>query len=371
MNRFNPVSSCAVAAIAAAMAFGPTSAIAQTAETAPPAPDISAPAPSVSDPAPTAAVPAPTAPVAAPAPAPSPSMTSNPVVQQVPATPTPAASPVEEAANSAPTAAAAPTPRRAQAATQRATPRADAVPAAAAAPVLRSVTPVGGPGTPAPTLADTTQPSVAPDPVVSPVDQGSQRDTTALLAVLAALGLGGAGLMMLRRRRVPAETVYAEETVEPVTEAAPMATSAWSPPSMTRVRAQDGGMLDPPNAAPWTEEEVAVTEPRPVTIPAPAYSAAAAADPEYENEFDDPRMVDAVPTGQARQALVAEMVAAEPDEANPFRSPAARRRRARLILQKREHDQAEAANAFDWRSYSSTRAAGSTEPARERETSDA
>jgi hypothetical protein len=53
-----------------------------------------------------------------------------------------------------------------------------------------------------------------------------------------------------------------------------------------------------------------------------------------------------------RQALIDRMVAADPDANNPFTSPSARRRRARLMLQSMESDRwddAELAPGFDWR----------------------
>lgn len=64
-----------------------------------------------------------------------------------------------------------------------------------------------------------------------------------------------------------------------------------------------------------------------------------------------------VPTGDAREELLRRMIEAEPDASNPFTSRKARRRRARLILQSREHGQAaphDSNQPFDWRSYRSS-----------------
>jgi hypothetical protein len=59
-----------------------------------------------------------------------------------------------------------------------------------------------------------------------------------------------------------------------------------------------------------------------------------------------------VPTGEKRQALIERMVAAQPDESNPFRSRKTRRKRARILLAAHEHRQREAATEpFDFRTY--------------------
>ncbi|MDB5724741.1 MAG: hypothetical protein JWQ16_1495 [Novosphingobium sp.] len=61
-----------------------------------------------------------------------------------------------------------------------------------------------------------------------------------------------------------------------------------------------------------------------------------------------------VPTGTEREALLEQMVTADPDEANPFTSPRSRRKRARLILQHRAHlQETQGAAPFDWRTYRS------------------
>ena len=60
-----------------------------------------------------------------------------------------------------------------------------------------------------------------------------------------------------------------------------------------------------------------------------------------------------VPIGEDRLELLEVMVAAAPNEANPFTSRKARMRRARLILQHREHLQMQG-KPFDWRTYRPT-----------------
>jgi hypothetical protein len=59
-----------------------------------------------------------------------------------------------------------------------------------------------------------------------------------------------------------------------------------------------------------------------------------------------------LPTGEERAELLKRMMEAAPDAANPFHTPRARMRRARLILQAREQELREkATERFDWRTY--------------------
>lgn len=60
-----------------------------------------------------------------------------------------------------------------------------------------------------------------------------------------------------------------------------------------------------------------------------------------------------IPIREDRRDLLETMVAAPPDEENPFTSRKARIRRARLILQHREHLQTQG-KPFDWRTYRPT-----------------
>jgi hypothetical protein len=150
----------------------------------------------------------------------------------------------------------------------------------------------------------TTEPQ--PDSVRRAVDIP---DEAIAAAVLALAGLGIAGFIAVRRRRRHEEALY-DAVYEPE--------------------------ADDVSEAPMTSigDELAFREPEPaLAAPAPV--------PEG-----------AVPTGEARQQLIAQMAAAPPVEANPFTSYRARRKRARIILQAREHELREqAAQPFDWRTY--------------------
>ncbi len=75
--------------------------------------------------------------------------------------------------------------------------------------------------------------------------------------------------------------------------------------------------------------------------------------PEPATASASPTLDEPVPQSrEARDALLEEMVGAQPDADNPFTSRKARMRRARIILQSREVDQREnAAQPFDWRTY--------------------
>ncbi len=83
------------------------------------------------------------------------------------------------------------------------------------------------------------------------------------------------------------------------------------------------------------------------TAPAPVRRRKRADSPEAVMLREGP-----LPTGEERAELLKRMVEAEPDEANPFHTPRARMRRARLILQTREKElQDKATERFDWRTY--------------------
>jgi hypothetical protein len=177
------------------------------------------------------------------------------------------------------------------------------------------------PVAPAPTVAEA--PVAAPSPVPAEDNSGA----LAIAAILAGVvGLGAAGALAMRRRRsnVDAYETGYDEVYEP--GAAPIAEPMV------------------------TAEPVEVRE----------YATADAADEPatgWAVAQDDVRMpfampVGPVPSGEAREALLEQMVAAQPDAANPFKSPAARRKRARIILQSRAQEQREAATApFDFRTY--------------------
>ena len=183
----------------------------------------------------------------------------------------------------------------------------------------------------APVAAEPTAPVAASAPVGSkaaPVEQttaepiaaaapvGSTDSNDLLLAGLAGvLGLGAIGLFAAtRRRRVELDDAVVE--YEPVT--AP-AESILAPPTPSP-------LLTTPAFTPlaaWSEPHAPLAHPA------------------------ETRALDL-----NRTALIARMVAAEPDANNPFVSRKARRRRARLMLQSLENNRwedAELAPGFDWR----------------------
>jgi LPXTG-motif cell wall-anchored protein len=144
-------------------------------------------------------------------------------------------------------------------------------------------------------------------------------DEAIAAAVLGFLGLGLAGFLATRRRREDEDETVEMMEGEPVDD-----TPVTSIPS---------------------ELEVHAAEPAPMPV-----SASSPAFPDGE-----------VPTGEARQRLLNEMVAAPPDSVNPFTSRGARRKRARIILQAREHrlrqqqdQRQQAGEPFDWRSFKAT-----------------
>ncbi len=152
-----------------------------------------------------------------------------------------------------------------------------------------------------------------------------------VLGLLAALGVAGAGIaaMLMRRRKVLDEH----------------ADHAW-PAASTSV--YDFASIQP-------------LEPAAEARPAEAGVPIARAGPSSEALSQGP-----VPLAEDRQALLDAMVAAAPNAANPFTSHKARMRRARLILQHREHMQMQG-KPFDWRTYRPTMQTTSTEPVPERE----
>jgi hypothetical protein len=171
--------------------------------------------------------------------------------------------------------------------------------------------------TPAPVAAPA---PFEPEPV-DPRQEDSVRSAVDLPdELLAAMGLGvialgGIGLFNLRRRR--REQALYDEVYEPEPEYI---------------------AEEPVTSIP---DELAIRPAQPV--PAMAANGQSYVMPEGP-----------VPTGEARQQLIDAMVAAPPDEANPFTSLKSRRKRARIILQSREQELREqATQPFDWRTYKS------------------
>lgn len=254
--------------------------------------DIAAPQPTIVLPN---EAPAPAAPTAAPA------MVSQPVVQQAPAPAAPPAAAAPEQAAPARETARRPAARTVAPTTQRAAaPAARSAASPNAAPVAPAVQPPAA-SVPLP------QPPVAAAPATAQERPDTASGTDLPLfaggaaALLIALGLG-ASVMRRGRRREDGE--------------APPAPMPAIEPTPHPMAAQHLG----------TEEL------------APAASLAHSA-----------LLAGPVPQTRAeRDALLERMVAAPPDANNPFTSRKARMRRARIILQSREH---EPTQPFDWRTY--------------------
>lgn len=331
MKTHAHLSRCAGAAIAAVLAFGSTPTLAQgvPAEAAiPPAPAAVAPAPATPPMvSPVSPQPAPATPPANSAASPAPTITlpsetpaqatgartevvSNPVVQQLPAEPEPAVEIAEEAAPPPARATAVPAPRAApvEGPVETAAPVAPEPLVAEAEPVAEEVAPIEEAAPIAPPVSAETAPLVANETSVTETVQANDSGETLgwIAAVLAALGLGGLALLGLtRRNRKPrnapqSAAASAPAKLAPAVARAPAPVSApvpvtVSPMPTTRVADRGAGV---------SNDGAAVALPR--SLPA---------------SFEE------------RDALLRRMVAARPDRANPFRSPRARIRRARLILQ--------------------------------------
>ncbi|WP_395392016.1 hypothetical protein WBP07_14250 [Novosphingobium sp. BL-8A] len=326
-----PRSPRAITAIAAVLALAATPALAQEAGTQPAIPEAATPAPPVATPpaapsTPPSAAPAtpsivlPTTDAAPQAPAP----VQTPTVQQ-PAATLPATPDTEAAAPATPTAVTATakpvTPR-----TERVTRATAAHAGPARVPTATDVGTAGdgalargdapppvaaAPRTTGPAAPVATAPTPAPTPVSTPAKDNTL-PVEGVIGLLAALGVAGAGVaVMLRRRRKEPEEEYVEGYVDDFAEPEPSPIAMADPMALP---------TNPPARLGPSSE-------------------ALAAGP--------------VPLGDDRRELLEAMVAAEPDEANPFTSRKARMRRARLILQHREHLQTQG-KPFDWRTYRPT-----------------
>lgn len=278
-------------AIAAILALGSIPAAAQDASAFGPmaAPD---PVPIV----PESPLVSPVGPVTAPPTPPQAATVSNPVVQEVPVPPEPV---IEEPAAEQPAAAPVATPRNAATETRT----------AVAAPVETTAASIEAPAEESEIarVAAPPLPMTAAEPAATDTPERSAIDW-ASFAALALAGLIPVGLIALaliwwrrRSRRVA---------------------SAPAKPVVRRVRKPEPA-LSMVSTAPVVE-----TEPRvPVDTPLPAETP-----PEPANgQVILPRKLPE--TFEERSALMRRMVAAAPDRANPFRSPKARAKRARLILQ--------------------------------------
>lgn len=302
-------------AIAAILALGSTSALAQT---APASPAPSAP----SDPI---VLQLPIAPQTVPSPAPTATVSRTPVVQpvdeptivlDVPPAPADAQPEPEQPAQSTRTERAAepePAPRRSKPAA--ATPAAnDTAPVAATASTSQDAATSTESALPADAaIAPLPEAAAAPDAAVADPVPNTNPDWAALIA-LALVGLIPIGLAIVafawfrrRSRRAGAlEIEAAEREAEPV---APLPVESEPEPVVAPVAAKE------PAPAPTA------SHPLDSYRGVPNSGAAVALPEELPQTFEE------------RDALLKRMIAAKPDRANPFRSTKARAKRARLILQ--------------------------------------
>ncbi len=289
-------------------------------------------------------------------------MTSNPVVQAVPDSSTPA-----QAQSAAAAADSAATPAR-QVAKQPA-PRA----ARPAEPVQRAQTETSTtqsvskePAKPADagktdsglTRRDPaglyTDDNTAAAPAAAPAPAANNPDMERYWPVGVAGGvllIGLAGYALTRRRR--------EDEVEEVQTVVTPKGRTYVDPSYSEP-AVVTTVAEPARAVPVPVDAVAEADARaldaqPLVVNDPA--AEAFAKPiSRRKRADSPEAVmlreGPLPTGEERAELLQRMMEAEPDEANPFHTPRARMRRARLILQTREQElRDKATERFDWRTY--------------------
>jgi hypothetical protein len=203
-----------------------------------------------------------------------------------------------------------------------------------AAPAVPAATPPEAVGAP---------PVATPvEPQASATDDGLVGSTGAIAALLLALGLGGGALFAARSRR---RAVNDEARVH---EPAAVPMSASTLPVFATI--DDGPDEFASPAAPTDRqdtlermgtEELASSRKPPVAITGQVASGQRAS-------------IGALPQTRAeRDALLNRMAAEAPSPANPFTSRKARLRRARLIIQRLEQEQGEAAaTPFDWRTYS-------------------
>lgn len=196
--------------------------------------------------------------------------------------------------------------------------------------------------------------------IASVPEKGDGIPTAAIVGLLALLGIGGAGIAAMRSRRRRAPVMRAAPTTMPapnVDRAPATATPAFAPATASVAKPTTSTF----ERVRYPASSSTITDPRPVAATAAASSSdtlvldreepsARARRPIASRDLDGP-----LPTGEAREQLLRDMVAAEPDESNPFRSPKSRRRRARVILQHREFLQRQGSDArFDWRTYRPT-----------------
>lgn len=172
----------------------------------------------------------------------------------------------------------------------------------------------------------TTEAAPLPSELVARSANDSAIDEMTLAALLGALGLGvvgGVAYAASRRRRRQA---VENEALDPLDNAAiPAAPSAE--PVIAR--------SSEPVAAPVHTASAPVT----AAFAAPVVRAASLARTAPHSSGDPVALPNAVPENfDERDALLKKLIAAAPDKANPFTSPRARARRAKLIIQSLARD---------------------------------
>lgn len=277
---------------AAALPFAPV--LAQTASPDPTASTASDPA--LADMAP------PTAPV--------PVLKSSPVVQPVPSTPTVASPPPADAAPQPSTSGRHPPNVSQPARAASAAAPASALHGAAGAPSPEARTSA------APPTPVTSQVPVAARQPVADAASGRMRDLE-VGGLAGVLVLGGLAIATSRRKRDRIRPLKIDHVPPEV---------YWPP-----VAAQAKPLAFAPTADAARPHVVDASPARPIM-------ANVASDGETADELMAMRVPDTV---EGRRALIERIAAAEPDPANPFRSPKARLRRARLIVQAMTHRQQE------------------------------
>ncbi|MBL8656943.1 MAG: hypothetical protein JNJ92_06225 [Altererythrobacter sp.] len=211
-----------------------------------------------------------------------------------------------------------------------------AAPTAVLAPVAASVAdpePVSAPAAIAPAPVTPTAPvAQAPsaDPLAAPAAAHDGTGEMALAVLLGSLGLAAVGgIAFLASRRRPLEREAAAYELTPAMEP-------------TRMRVSE------PAAAPVLTSPATAS----AMFAAPVVNAAPAPRAIAHASGDPVALPNSVPeTFEERDALLRELVAAEPDRANPFTSPRARARRAKLIIQSLARDFTSRKPRFDLSEY--------------------
>jgi hypothetical protein len=177
-----------------------------------------------------------------------------------------------------------------------------------------------------------------------------------LTGLILLLGAAGAALLLAgrsrRRRRV--EEDYLDHA--PAPEPMPTVMPEPMPEPIMAANEPTGGLVpEAPLPAFATAEDVVGESEAIEPTPHPSDVQRIGSEELAPAAKAEPFIMPAGPVPQTRaerDALLERMVAAPPDEANPFTSRKGRMRRARMILRSREIDQQQqATQPFDWRTY--------------------